>query len=182
MADSVRFMARYHVAATKRLVECIPNEQAASKVLPCLFFDTIHATLNHIAGVDRLWRLRLSGQSSAEFNELYTNNPDVSGKRDGELWHARCPDWATAKQQAVEAAEETCRFIHDRTAEELSEIVKFKRTDDVEASIMMGPGLLHLLNHATHHRGQVHAALTELGYRSLGLDIPVVMGFDQCQF
>ena len=35
--------------------------------------------------------------------------------------------------------------------------------------------LLTVFNHQTHHRGQVHCLLTQLGYDIPGLDVPVFL-------
>jgi uncharacterized damage-inducible protein DinB len=35
----------------------------------------------------------------------------------------------------------------------------------------LAPSLAHLFNHQTHHRGQIHAALTRLGTDAPSLDL-----------
>ena len=35
----------------------------------------------------------------------------------------------------------------------------------------LGAALFHFFNHQTHHRGQVHAMLTQLGHRPAALDM-----------
>jgi uncharacterized damage-inducible protein DinB len=35
----------------------------------------------------------------------------------------------------------------------------------------LAPALIHLFNHQTHHRGQVHALLTGLGHDAPSLDL-----------
>ena len=179
----LRFLAKYHVAATRQTVECIPA-QLADRETSCLFFGTIHATINHIAGVDKLWRLRLSGQSSVAFeafDRFYRNDPQ-SGVTRAELWRTYEPDWARSTVLAVDAAEATEAFVLAQTEESLLEHVAYQRTDGTEVKIQRGAALMHLLNHATHHRGQIHAALTEAGCRDLVLDMPALLGVEECHF
>ena len=180
----VSFLARYNVAACRHVLERVGEgpEHAAAGPLRCLFFDTIHATVNHIAGVDDLWRKRLSGQSSADFDAFYINDPASSGIRNGTLWLQRQPDWARARAAALDAALETQAFVEAQTDASLLDIVTYARTDGSTAEIQRGPALMHLLNHATHHRGQVHAALTELGVDGVVLDMPALLGNDNCRF
>ena len=180
----LRFLAKYHVAATRQTVECIPA-QLADRQTSCLFFGTIHATINHIAGVDKLWRLRLSGQSSVAseaFDRFYRNDPKSSGVTSAELWRTYETDWARSTVLAVEAAEATEAFVLAQTEESLLELVAYQRTDGTEVQIQRGAAVMHLLNHATHHRGQIHAALTEAGCRSLALDMPALLGVENCHF
>uniref|UniRef100_A0A7S1PQ40 Damage-inducible protein DinB n=1 Tax=Neobodo designis TaxID=312471 RepID=A0A7S1PQ40_NEODS len=178
------FLATYNVAACRHVLERIgESPDVASKgPLKCLFFDTIHATVNHIAGVDELWRLRLSGQSSAAFDQFYVNDPASSGIRDGTLWLEREPDWARSRAAALDAALATQAFVEAQSEDSLREVVSYARTDGSTATIQRGPALLHLLNHATHHRGQIHAGLTELGVGGVVLDMPALLGNDSCRF
>jgi len=180
----IAFLAKYHVAATRHTLERIASSPGAASrgPLPYMFFDTIHATMNHIAGVDELWRLRLSGQTSAPFDKFYLNDPATSGVKDGALWLERQPDWELARGEALEAAKATQAFVDAQPDEAFLELVSYARTDGSTATIQRGPALMHLLNHATHHRGQVHAALTDLGVSGVVLDMPALMGNDGCRF
>jgi uncharacterized damage-inducible protein DinB len=175
-------MARYHVCATEKLLAAVGNVETARAPAACLFFDTIHATVNHIAGVEVLWRLRLTGHSSAGFDEYYVNDPASSGVRDGQLWQQRQPDWTLAAAEALAEAQRTLDWVGSLSDEQLLETCRYHRTDGTAASIQRGPAVMHLLNHATHHRGQIHAALTQFGHRSLELDIPATVGLENCVF
>jgi uncharacterized damage-inducible protein DinB len=181
---ALSFLAKYHVEATRHVLDRIgpAADVAASGPLKCLFFDTMHATVNHIAGVDTLWRLRLSGESSAAFDRFYVNDPAVTGIRDGVLWFDRQPDWEKARAEALEASLATQAFVEGLTDQALLDIATYARTDGSSATIQRGPAIMHMLNHGTHHRGQLHAAMAELGIGGVVLDMPALLGSDNCRF
>ena len=172
--------ARYHIAATETLLATVTKAEVWSKPASCLFFDTIHGTINHIAGVDEFWRRRLQGGDYSEFAPLYANKVAESGVTDGALWTARNPDWAVASRAAVEAAQATHDYIAKLSEEDLLAFAEYHSTNGTPQKIQRGAALLHLLNHATHHRGQAHAALSSFGVPTPPLDITLVMGIPNC--
>jgi uncharacterized damage-inducible protein DinB len=59
----------------------------------------------------------------------------------------------------------------------LSKTYSFTTLADGRHITMVGRHmLLAMFNHQTHHRGQVHCMLTQLGYSIPGLDVPVFTG------
>jgi uncharacterized damage-inducible protein DinB len=140
-------LARFNAWVNERLYACIaglPDDvyRADRKV----FFGSIHHTLNHLLVVDRLWTGRIEGIDRgirALDQILYDDFASLRGARRDE--DARLID------------------LVDRLDDErLQQPVRYRR--------MIGTGLeearaghilLTLFNHQTHHRGQVHALLTQ---------------------
>ncbi len=121
------------------------------------FFRSVHGTLNHILVADRIWMHRFTGEGAAptRLDEiLFEDLSDLARERERE--DARIAHWVGGLSEAD--LERTVRY---RT---------ITNPKDVEQPL--APILLHLFNHQTHHRGQVHAMLTGLGAPSLALDLP----------
>jgi uncharacterized damage-inducible protein DinB len=125
------------------------------------FFGSIHKTLSHLAWGDRMWMSRLAGTARppggiAESVSLY---PDWDGlKADRMALDAAIIGWADAVDDAWLAADQT---YYSGAA---------KRDITVPRWIM----IMHLFNHQTHHRGQVHCMLTQAGGKPHDTDLPLM--------
>jgi uncharacterized damage-inducible protein DinB len=175
MLAMLRMMAVYHGRANLALLAATPAPAATA---PCgaLYFGTIHASLNHIAAVDDLWLKRATAGGTDAYNHIYANDAAVTGVSDCDLWTATCPDMdATAELLRLNGAA-VKEYLATATAEQLDGMCEYENTDGGVSAAPRGPALMHLFNHATHHRGQCHAALTAQGHTPPILDMPFVMG------
>ena len=113
-----------------------------------LFFKSIHGTLNHLLWADLLWLSRFTGDGSSappigtdlfdDFEKLALARSDCD---------AKISDWANALDD-----------------EWLAGPVTF--TSKTYNTSCTRPGWLlvsHMFNHATHHRGQLTAVLSQMG-------------------
>ncbi len=152
-----RMMAGFNAWANARLGGSIEGlSESAYRQDQGAFFGSIHRTLNHLLVVDRLWTSRIAGEDRgiASLEQLLYEDRD-------------------ALREARE--EEDRRFIalvDGLSAERLSSKVSYRR--------MIGDGweesrvdhiLATLLNHQTHHRGQIHCLLTQQGLSPPALDV-----------
>ena len=148
----LQIMARYNRWANRRLyasVAALSDEDYRRE--RGAFFGSIHATLNHILVGDRVWTSRIVGEYSGI-------------KSLDEIVH----DQFAALQTVRTAMDEHIVRLVDRLSVGLdgglNAQVRYR-------SIAGGPKqsspvrhvLLTLLNHQTHHRGQVHCMLTQAG-------------------
>src|SRR5690606_1839095 len=62
-------------------------------------------------------------------------------------------------------------FIEGCDATRLASTLQFKTMDGTPSSLPVGPLLGHVFNHQTHHRGQVHAMLTQTNVPAPPLDL-----------
>jgi uncharacterized damage-inducible protein DinB len=124
------------------------------------FFGSIQATLNHILWADQMWLMRFgaapkpAAQSIAEGLAAY---PDwdglVAARRDLDCI---IQDWADGLDASALEGEMT--WFSAATGRELTKPKAFLA--------------MHLFNHQTHHRGQVHALLTGFGVKPGVTDLP----------
>ena len=148
----LQIMARYNAWANKRLYETVgtlSDEDYRSD--RGAFFGSIHGTLNHILVGDRIWSSRIIGEYSGIKSLDAILHEDLEGLR-----------------QARTAMDDHIRLMVDRMSVGLDG--GFER--EVRYRTMSGgpkhasPAhhiFLTLFNHQTHHRGQIHCLLTQLG-------------------
>ena len=113
-----------------------------------VFFGSIHHTLNHLLLVDMLWLARLKREPIEHIHSL---------------------------DQVLYDDFETLTRVRQQYDQKLIDYVESLKDDDLETSVpytrmtgQQGQGeiqqtLLTLFNHQTHHRGQIHAMLTQSG-------------------
>lgn len=120
------------------------------------FFGSLHRTLNHLIGTDRIWMKRFTGSGDAPTaldTVLFEKLDELAQARKAE--DARIIAWMDTLDEAALAADFTYRPVSQPT----------------EFTQPLSPALAHLFNHQTHHRGQCHMTLTALGKPSLNLDL-----------
>lgn len=128
------------------------------------FWGSIEATLNHVLWGDRLWLSRL-GQGTPPKGTSMLDTIDEGGdweslKKARREQDAAIADWAASVEQ-----------VHlDASFTYVSAAIGKEFTQNI--------GLLtvHMFNHQTHHRGQVHAMLTAAGATPEDTDIPFMPG------
>jgi uncharacterized damage-inducible protein DinB len=161
----------------------------------CLFFSTIKATTSHIAIVDDLWLHRIIGKPKYEYNNIYSDD-FAAAQWDG--IHASFSealdsllqnDMALLAHVTALEAELATKDEEKGTsrAEQLLSHsgIQYLDTKGVTTKKQEAACLLHVFNHATHHRGQIHAALSHLHASSVApppppLDAPVMGTFIAC--
>ena len=122
-----------------------------------LFFGSVHGTLNHLLVGDRLWFHRITGEATAP---LPASLDDVIEDDREALLRARANEDARIMSFATALGA-------DRLAGDLDYTnVAGERFRQPLALI-----LAHVFNHQTHHRGQIHAALTGFGAEAPALDL-----------
>ena len=156
-----QIMARFNRWANERLYDCVTGLSDADYRLDRgAYFGSIHATLNHILVGDRLWTSRIAG----EYHGL---------KGLDQILHEDFENLRSARR----AMDDYIIRMVDRMA------VGMDGGLDKEVFYRTASGgekhtsptrhiLLTLFNHQTHHRGQIHAMLTQAGISEPpGLDV-----------
>lgn len=143
-------MARYNRWINDNLYSiCADLSDEQRKAERGLFFGSIHGTLNHLLLADKLWLGR------------FTHQPFEVEGLDQELFEEFTP--------LREARVDTDRLILEWTAglteAELAGELEYRSISNpaTPRSCALWIAVSHFFNHQTHHRGQVTAALSQLG-------------------
>ncbi|MBA1156064.1 DinB family protein [Microvirga mediterraneensis] len=120
------------------------------------FFKSVHGTLNHLLATDRIWMKRFTGQGEAP-NRLDA----ILFENLGDLRDARRRE-----------DERIAAYIDGLSDDDLAGRIRYKTiTNPAEIEQPLAPALIHLFNHQTHHRGQVHCLLTGFDLDAPALDL-----------
>lgn len=150
-------MARFNRWANARLYASVAElDDDAYRKDRGAFFGSIHHTLNHLLVVDRLWSARIQNRDS--------------GIRS--LDQVLFQDFEALKSARVEEDGKFIALVDGMSDEALEAPVRYWRIigDGLE-EVRVGHVLITLFNHQTHHRGQVHAMLTQAGVTPPPLDV-----------
>lgn len=120
-----------------------------------LFFGSIHHTLNHMLLVDRIWLGRIQ-ENPYKFNGL---DDELEAERDAVIDALR-EQWRTVRDY-VESGDVT-----GPKAE-----ADITNTQGQRFTLEKAAMFQHLVNHGTHHRGQISAVLTRLGHPAPAMDL-----------
>lgn len=150
-------LAGYHAWATQRLLEAVaPLAEDAYRRDVGLFFKSVHGTLNHLlVGESLLWQQRFARGAS----------PTVALDLEAE------PDRARLAQAVLGGARAWALLIADWPVERFEGRLAYTSMRGQAMNLPFAPTLAHVFNHATHHRGQITAALTLLGEPAPELDL-----------
>jgi len=158
-------LARYHVWATHRLLEAVSlvsDEEYQRDV--GLFFKSIHGTLNHLLVAEHLlWFARFAKGAS----------PVLA--LDAEIE----PDRERLAQALKGGSANWSQLIDAWPAERFDAQLDYQTSKGVPQSLPFAATLAHVFNHSTHHRGQITAALTHLGYDCPELDMVYFLQAEQ---
>jgi uncharacterized damage-inducible protein DinB len=159
--DQISQMVRYHTWATERLLsstESLPEEIYRQ---PCgLYFNSIHGTLNHLLLTDsEIWYPRFAEGRSASL------------PLDAELERDR----ATLASRLIAAAAKWFAYVDKLDDDALAVDLRYTMTTGQPRALPKPTALLHVFNHATHHRGQITAAISIQGFEYLPLDLPFLI-------
>ena len=150
-------LTQYHSWTFHRLYEYLESVSDTDYRRDCgLFFKSIHGTLNHSLLADKIWYGRCINQSIT-----------VSGL-DEELYSDRKQLETEINHQSIKWNE----FLMHIDADRLGNIIEYQTTEGNNRTLQLANILSHVINHGTHHRGQVTAALTQFGYRAPEIDLP----------
>lgn len=163
--DQLALMARYHAWATKRLLASIDAMPEDAYRRPCgLFFRSVHGTLNHLLLTDsEIWYPRFAGAQTGGFAldaEIESDRVKLSSRL-----LAATARWPEHLDRLSDAA--------------LADDLRFTMTTGQARTLPMPAALLHVFNHATHHRGQITAAISMLGFECQPLDLAYLVFAEQ---
>ena len=155
-ADHFRLLARYNRIANERLYECCAQLGDAEYRAPRRgSFGSIHGLLNHILLGDRIWMSRFKGEAQPTpwlATILYDDFAELR----------------SARAQEDAGIETFFASVDDSFTQRKVTYVNSKGKQYTDA---MSNVVVHMFNHQTHHRGQVHVMLSQTEVRPPSLDL-----------
>ena len=150
-------MAQFNEWANARLYDCVarlPGDDYRRDA--GIFFGSIHATLNHLLLVDRLWcaRIEEAEHGFASLTEiLYDDLKSLRAAR-------------VAEDAGIVA------LVDSLSAEDMGRPVRYRRMiGSGTEETRIGHILATVFNHQTHHRGHVTAVVSQCGVEPPPLDV-----------
>jgi uncharacterized damage-inducible protein DinB len=119
------------------------------------FFGSIHNTLNHLLVVDQLWLDRLQHRTNA-----------IRG-----LDQVLHEDFALLREAREGMDKRLIAYVDGLDPAALARPLRYRFVSGAEAETPVHLILATLFNHQTHHRGQVHALMTQAGLRPPDCDV-----------
>jgi len=149
-------LARYHLWATEKILHKIASvSEDDYRRDHGLFFRSLHGTLNHLLVADLHWYGR------------FTDAAPLTMALDAEAKHDR-----TALSVALRTAAGRWRdFLAGLQPQRFDADLHYRTVAGVQTVTPFMGTLAHVFNHGTHHRGQLSAAMTGMGYACPELDL-----------
>ncbi|MEK0086078.1 DinB family protein [Benzoatithermus flavus] len=149
-------LARYNRWANRRLYEAVaalPDADYRREM--GAFFGSLRGTLNHLLVADRIWLQRITGEGT-------------SPARLDEILH---DDFPSLREARAAEDERIIRVVDGLGEERLAGTFGYRNLKGQAFEQELAPVLAHFFNHQTHHRGQAHTLLTQLGRAAPELDL-----------
>jgi uncharacterized damage-inducible protein DinB len=148
----VKILAQYNTWQNQNLYKAADNlSDDQRKEDRGAFFGSIHETLCHLLWGDQIWMSRFADKpapaapSILESKSMVEDWPNLHSQRTS--FDILIENWAdTVSQQFLDG-----------------ELSWFSGAVGKEVTKPTGMLVVHMFNHQTHHRGQVHAMLTQAG-------------------
>ena len=161
--DYARLMARYAAWQNAALIGAAETLAPDALTLDRgAFFGSIFATLNHLLWGDRIWMARFSGSPMPNRGSIAESVAEE-------------PDWRRFVAARTDRDTMTVSWADGLEPGALNgDLTWHSGALDREVSKPRAMLVVHMFNHGTHHRGQVHAMLTAAGARTADTDLFVM--------
>ena len=154
-----RTMARYNAWQNAAVIEAAETLDAAEREADRgAFFGSIRATLSHLLWADWIWMSRFAGWEKLPGGIAESASYET--------------DWSRLRAARAEADEGILAWADGLGDGALAgDLTWWSGAAGREVSRPRALCVLHMFNHQTHHRGQVHAMLTAAGARPGDTDL-----------
>jgi len=155
--NNIALMARFNAWVNKRVYGCVAGlSDADYRRDRKAYFGSIHNTLNHLLVVDRTWtsRIRSVDHGIKSLDQI--------------LYH----DFDSLRAARVAEDAALIELVDGLSDQELQRPVTYRSlAGDGSHTNRCDHILITLFNHQTHHRGQIHAMLTQQDIDPPPLDV-----------
>src|SRR6185295_9749715 len=154
-------LAGYNAWANRRLYDAAAKlPDADYRAERGAFFGSVHRTLNHLLVTDRIWMRRLTGEGPTYSALDVVAYDDLA--------------WLRSEREAED--HRIIGFVDGLDDARLAGAVTYRTiASPQEITQPLGPALLHVFNHQTHHRGQAHALLSGIGGRDAAPSLDLIL-------
>jgi len=160
MTEPWALYARYNRLANETLYEaCVRLSDEERRRDLGAFFRSVHGTLNHLVLGDRIWMTRFEGGC----------HPST------DLGAVLYEDFGELRQARAEMDARIERFFSDLPEGFGARVLRYVNNSGFDTADPAEVILPHFFNHQTHHRGQVHSLLSQLGHEPPVLDLHRVL-------
>lgn len=158
-ADFVQLMAAYNRWQNTSLYSAADQlSDDGRKIDRGAFFRSIHETLAHIVWADQIWLSRFGGCDAPDGG--------IAGST------SRFSDWSELKTVRDIVDTQITNWTAGLTDAELTtDMSWFSGAKQANVTRQRWSLIQHMFNHQTHHRGQVHAMLTQAGVQPGDTDL-----------
>lgn len=160
MQSTVTMMLGYKIWVNqltfKLLTTVAPDELTKQRET---VFGNILSTLNHVYVVDDIFLHHLNGKKHSYTERNTKDTPNL--------------EQLAEKQNAMDL--EITTLANALSAEEMNELIEFEFVGGGQGQMTRAEIFLHLVNHASYHRGFVGDMLMQIPVRSPANDLPVYL-------
>ena len=157
--EYVQLMARYNRWQNNRLIEATGDlDEAALWQDRGAFFGSILATANHLIWADRMWMSRLGVLERPEITMI-----------EGLTFCPSSAIWKESRMALDGQIEAWASGLRPRDLE--GDLNWYSGAAGRDFSLPVEICIVHMFNHQTHHRGQIHAMLTAAGAKPGATDL-----------
>ena len=158
--EYVRMMAGYNRWQNGNLYSCADQlSDPQRREQRGAFFGSIHGTLSHLLWGDQIWMSRFAG----------TPRPKAAGIPDSPRM---VEDWDDLKRQRTAFDEVIIEWASKLDPQWLEgDLTWYSGSAKRELTKPKAMLVVHMFNHQTHHRGQVHCMLTQCGMQPADTDL-----------
>jgi uncharacterized damage-inducible protein DinB len=158
--QDLQMLTRYRAWADQLLYQSLAGVPEPALVRPQpIIFGSLLRTLNHLNAMDQVWKAHLSGEPHG----FTSRNPD------------HCPDFGTLRASQVQINDWYVRFAEALDQAACDETIRFTFIGGGQGAMTRGDMLLHVVNHATYHRGHVAMMMYGLSVSVPTTDLPVFL-------
>lgn len=150
---------RVNEDANRKLYKTLAGSPAELLVKPGGYFRSVMGTLNHIL-VSELGMLQRFRRSSISRPVLESPLLEFTRPAAGELFIA---DFAALRKRREEVDSLLREYVDELDDSDLATEIVETGSEGASRRWIPAFSLLHLMNHATHHRGQISQVLDEAG-------------------
>lgn len=156
----LQMLTRYRAWADRLLFQALADVPEASlTATQPIVFGNLLRTLHHAYCMDKVWSAHLQGMPHG-----YTSrNPE------------ECPSFARLRAAQAEIDEWYVRYADTLDTQACDDIVRFTFIGGGEGEMRRGDILVHVVNHATYHRGHVAMMMYGIAVPPPTTDLPVFL-------